>query len=236
MGLFGSSSRKKNPWDMSGAWSQFDPSTQDTSQFPQEAPPTAPAEQERWINGGKFRGRDAIGLALGAIGDAFAQRSGGQAVVAPMLLKGFSDQREAKQAAQAAMAKHEQDRADFLWEQQHKAPAPNDTERDLELIRQRYGQAAADQWMQNRIDPIVNIPLPGGATYMGPRSQMPGALGGGQQSAPSAMPTVTDEQSYNALPPGASYRDPSGHIRTKGGGAGNGAGGFHIPSGSPLWP
>lgn len=52
--------------------------------------------------------------------------------------------------------------------------------------------------------------------------------GGAQFGQPVGnLPQVTDEASYNAVPPGAQYRDPDGNIRTKaGGGVGNGTSGF----------
>lgn len=109
-------------------------------------------------------------------------------------------------------------------------PPNNDTVNDYNFIMQNYGKAQADQFMQNRYDPIVSIPLPGGQTYMGPRSRMPGAPQAG------GLPTVNDEVSYNALPAGTQYRDPNGNVRTKGGGAGSGASNFHVPSGNPLTP
>lgn len=40
------------------------------------------------------------------------------------------------------------------------------------------------------------------------------------------LPQVSDEAGYNALPPGAMYRDPSGNIRKKGGPSLGGSGGF----------
>lgn len=42
-----------------------------------------------------------------------------------------------------------------------------------------------------------------------------------------SIPQVTDEASYNAVPPGAQYRTPDGHIRVKGGQSPQGSGGFH---------
>lgn len=48
-------------------------------------------------------------------------------------------------------------------------------------------------------------------------------VGGGN----AALPSVSNEAEYNALPPGATYRDPSGRLRRKGGQSGAGpAGGF----------
>ena len=58
--------------------------------------------------------------------------------------------------------------------------------------------------------------------------RVPNAVRSGQGSAvpQSGIPSVADVPSYNALPPGAKYMDPSGHLRTKGGGASKGTGGF----------
>jgi hypothetical protein len=54
--------------------------------------------------------------------------------------------------------------------------------------------------------------------------------GGHQAGAPvsgDGAPMVSDEASYNAIPPGAQYRTPDGHVRVKQGGpAGNQPGGF----------
>jgi hypothetical protein len=53
--------------------------------------------------------------------------------------------------------------------------------------------------------------------------------GGQQAGAPVGgnMPHVSDEASYNAVPPGAQYIGPDGHVRVKQGGAGgNVSGGF----------
>jgi hypothetical protein len=44
--------------------------------------------------------------------------------------------------------------------------------------------------------------------------------GGGQ---PSNVPQVHDQSSYDAVPPGGQYMDPSGQVRTKGGQAGAGS-------------
>ena len=40
------------------------------------------------------------------------------------------------------------------------------------------------------------------------------------------LPVVTDQASYEAIPPGQQYRDPQGNLRTKGGTSGNAGGGF----------
>jgi hypothetical protein len=48
------------------------------------------------------------------------------------------------------------------------------------------------------------------------------AVGGGNQ------PTVTDQKSYDAVPPGGHYLDPNGHMRVKGGQSAAPAGGFSM--------
>lgn len=50
-----------------------------------------------------------------------------------------------------------------------------------------------------------------------------------QQFAPGAqqsIPQISGEADYNALPPGAQYRDPHGNLRTKGGAGSNASDGF----------
>jgi hypothetical protein len=61
----------------------------------------------------------------------------------------------------------------------------------------------------------VNIPY--GATVSG---------GGGGEPSSSGLPRVTDTQGYNALPPGATYLDPNGIVRKKGGQSASPTGGF----------
>lgn len=85
----------------SGPGGPFDPNRPPQAQ-------QAPAVQQRWMDGGKFGVKDGIGLALGAIGDAFAMRNGGQAQTTPMLIRNF----QARHEAQAAQAEYERRRAD----------------------------------------------------------------------------------------------------------------------------
>jgi hypothetical protein len=71
-----------------------------------------------------------------------------------------------------------------------------------------------------RIDPATGQAIP--LILPNDGSHAPGA--------PANMPRVTDQASYDAIPPGGQYMDPQGNIRTKGGQSGAGsAGGF--PSG-----
>lgn len=59
--------------------------------------------------------------------------------------------------------------------------------------RPDYERAAARDRITALNDPFASIPLPGGQTYLGPRSGIGGALGGGQPSAPpSTLPKDFD--------------------------------------------
>lgn len=218
MGLFGSSRRK--PWDLGGAWNQFDPSSPDystppyvpgQSQFPKEAPPTAPPERQSWAEGGKATGRDALALALSAVGDTLAQRGGGQAWALPMMVKGRAE-------SLASQAKRQQDRADYIWEQEHKAPTTNDTERDYEFWKQHMTPEQFTAFVQNKADPPQYRQGADGQFYrVSPQPGVP---------APTTpAPWHTNPEDWQMVPDGP------------GGGAGNGAGNFR-PSGNPLdpWP
>lgn len=114
-------------------------------------------------------------------------------------------------AQQQAQMQREQEYADWVRKEQYKAanpgPVNNDTVADYEFYKQQLGPEAARRYLENQTDPIVNIPLPGGQVYMGPRSKAPGS---------SQLPTA-----------------PVGRLTPlAGGGAGNGASNF--PSGNPL--
>lgn len=48
-------------------------------------------------------------------------------------------------------------------------------QRESEYIASTDGEAAAAQLRRGAYDPVVNVPLPGGRVYVGPRSRLPGA-------------------------------------------------------------
>jgi hypothetical protein len=52
---------------------------------------------------------------------------------------------------------------------------------------------------------------------LGPNDTYDPGTGGASAGAPAAMPHVTDQATYDAVPPGAQYTTPDGKIRTKGG-------------------
>lgn len=203
--------------------------------FPTQQQP-APPQNKRWLEGGKFTAKDGIGLVLGALGDAFS----GRPTTANMIWDTTNQRRKVEMEQQQYQRKREDDFADwqkqFDYERANPKPVNNDTQRDFEFIRGTLGEEAANQYLRNLGDPMVTVPLPNGQVYSGPRSGMGSALGGGQAQQGGNLPTVSDQRSYDLIPAGSQYRDPSGQIRTKGGGASNGTGSFSIPSGNPLTP
>lgn len=81
--------------------------------FPQQAPQTP----SRWLDGGKFTGKDALGLALGAIGDAFTRSDNTQNMVAGA----FEQQRRQKLIAQQAQLRRQQEWEDWVAKEQYKS-------------------------------------------------------------------------------------------------------------------
>lgn len=198
---------------------------QDQPVQPQQTKPGA------WSKGGR------AWQILGIIGDALQQAGGGKGTFMPA----FLDMQEQTRKERETQQKLERQMQDFmgagLTQQQARLvatgganygdfqPKNNDTINDYDFISKTLGKEAADTYLRNLGDPMVNIPLQNGQFYSGPRSQMGVALGTGT-GAPSGLPTVSDEAGYNALQPGQQYRDPNGNVRTKGGAASNGGGNF----------
>lgn len=83
--------------------------------MPQMAAPEE-EEKKRWLDGGKFQAKDALGMALGAIGDAFSRRPN----TANMILGSFQQQREAQQAEQ----NRQRDWEDFTKQYDYKRNNP----------------------------------------------------------------------------------------------------------------
>jgi hypothetical protein len=91
---------------------------------------------------------------------------------------------------------------------------------------EEYQRARQDpnygKFLEERRGPIVTHNDDGTITLI-PRNMLPGA----PPQEGGNIPSVTDEASYNAIPPGTQYRTPDGHVRVKQGGpAGNQPGGF----------
>ena len=124
---------------------------------------------------------------LGVLADALAGAAGQPGPYAAQMQR----KREMEFAAQQGQQERLNKRDDWQWQEQwkldHPSPVNNDTVNDYQFILQQSGKDAADQYLQGRYDPVVNIPLGDGRTYIGPRSGAPaavngmgGGMGGGQ--------------------------------------------------------
>jgi len=64
------------------------------------------------------------------------------------------------------------------------------------------GRSMLRRSVEGRIDPIVSVPLPGGATYVGPRSGLPGSVGATTREGPPAtLPPDYDFGQGGPTPP-----------------------------------
>lgn len=141
---------------------------------------SAPSEQPS-----KFGARDIVGI----IGDALSAAGGGQGVYTQMKLQDRQRQRMLEQT----QIERQNGMVDWLakqqWERANPKPINNDTANDFDYIKGVLGEDAARQWLKNKTDPVVSIPVPGG-TYLGPRSGMGATVekGGGQASVGNAAP------------------------------------------------
>lgn len=98
-------------------------------------------------------------------------------------------------------------------------PDPTALQQDAEYLN-RVKPGLGDTYLTNRANPIQGVPITNDDGSKGVQFIRPGATGSGD------LPTVSDQSSYDAVPDGGRYITPDGHIRTKGGGAGNGTAGF----------
>lgn len=134
----------------------------------------------------KFGFRDVIGILGEALGGALGHGPGAYT-------QGKIQARELQQKALLDQQGRNADWQDWVRKEQYKAanpgPVNNDTANDYNFYYQTLGKDAADAWARGQTDPVVSIPLPGGQTYIGPRSGLGAATkGGGQASVGSAAP------------------------------------------------
>ncbi len=171
------------------------------SQRAETAPPSVsmqPPKPEREAGTG-------IGAAIiGAIGDALLQRNGGQPLYAMQMMQRRQQAMQAQQQQAQRQADLEDWQRKFDYERANPKPANNDTISDYNFIAQQIGPEAANQYLRNMGDPMVNIPLANGSFYSGPRSGMGSALGG----APRATNPASDWD--NAKPYGGASTQPAG--------------------------
>jgi hypothetical protein len=184
-----------------------------------------------------FFGRGGAGRAIaGSIGDFLLQLNRMQPIYGPITERRREEQSAFERGEQQWQAHHKQDVADQMALLDYKRLHPDDE------LSQRLDQAGITDPVQRRQyytkalekstqdDPFVTLTLPGDRIYSGPRSGIAAALTGSVPSAASPMsgnvPTVSDAAGYNALPPGARFKGPDGHIRIKGGQTQPASGGF----------
>lgn len=158
------------------------------------APATAPTGASPKQQGGGFFRQGGMGRTLaGIIGDTLLQQSGMARVYAPMQ----QAQQQAKQAEAQWTRRREADRADQQWEWANR-PAPQRAPNDFESALEGSGVVrGSPQWaeaMRRRAenilnpDPQVTMTLPNGQMYVGPRSGLATAMGGGATPATPTAP------------------------------------------------
>jgi len=174
--------------------------------------------------GGLFGSGVRLADVAGLIGDTLLSASGQAPIYTPNVLQQRQQDTALKRQALQQQQELAQQMALYDYKRANPMPINNDTANDYAFRVSHLGQAAADEWLKSQGDPVVTVPLGPNRVYSGPRSGLGAALSGGGQA--SGVPKVMDQASYDAVPPGAQYMSPDGHIRTKGGSSGNAGGGF----------
>jgi hypothetical protein len=161
---------------------------------------------------------------IGVIGDTLATLGGGQGVYAPAMIAQKQQDAEIRARLQAALEQRKAAREDKQWEWENKPQEDKDQltrymraagiDPMSDQGRKMYAQAA-----MNSANPLQGVPYTDEQGNSGLKFIRPGDMGQG-----GAAPTSKED--YDKLPAGAQYRAPDGSIRTKGGGVGNGTGGF----------
>lgn len=93
--------------------------------------------------------------------------------------------------------------AKLEYERQFPKPVNNDTAADYAFYEQMLGPGSGNTFLQNKLDPIVTIPLPGGQTYVGPRSGISSAQGGGGPTSGTPGASMPPQSPGNAMPNGS---------------------------------
>jgi hypothetical protein len=196
------------------------------------APPSAPGSptegeppETGLFNTGKPHGKDWAGLALGAIGDAFATANGGQAFVTPLAMQSIVGARGARDAAKrkkgvvdALIAKGiPESEASVLagdnaqvskilgGQYEYHKPDVNPKERDLAWYK---NLSPEDKTLYDQMDPVI------ASTWQGPVPVPRNSLGGGQGKPAIgtvvANPFGDDPASgSNAVPSGSPLSQPA---------------------------
>lgn len=129
----------------------------DFEQMPSpQMPQTNQPEKQDWMSGGKMTGRDAAGLALLAIGDAFGRK--GSNNLGNMLQNRMAIQQQERMAQQQREQGWQDWQRKFDYTQANKpaeTPTPTTMQRDYEYIRATQGEEAAKTYIGNKINPPV---------------------------------------------------------------------------------
>ena len=127
---------------------------------------------------------------LGVLADTLAGAAGQPGPYAAQMQR----KRDMEYAAQQQEQQREAGFTDWQrkqeWERDNPAPINNDTVNDYQFILQTAGPQAAQKFLEGRYDPIVNVQLPGGSIYSGPRSGLESALGNAQGGGQSPLKPV----------------------------------------------
>jgi hypothetical protein len=161
------------------------------------------------------QGRHGLMHTVGRIGDALALLGGRDPVYSTMTAQ--DDARLAEQETQAALeayAANPNDQGSFatlLMRNPDLAlkiragltgeAANNDTVNDYRFIEERLGADAANQYLRNLGDPMVNMTLPGDRIYSGPRSGLGQALQGQAPARPVGRLTPIDGGAQTSAAP-----------------------------------
>lgn len=135
---------------------------------------------------------------------------------------GSAPTNEVLSTARQATAKGSFDKA-YTYMTGQQAPATTEdimkSLQDMALSMGTQADKFHDGYMRNRMKPplglahdrVANINAERGMSFAEATGQnQPGSSGGGQQ-----IPTISDDKSFNALPSGSQFKDPSGQVHRK---------------------
>lgn len=185
---------------------QANPSFNHQQQFGQ--PGGVPVVEGLQAKGPGFFGKGGMGSKLGVgilggIADGVARWGGAQ----PGYANGIQQQREEERFRQ----KLEAERQMRLATMQSRAEQPTNAGRMALEAGLQQGTPQYQEFVRRYAfkPTILQIPnAQGGTDYTEYDQSGMGGMG-------DSVPTVSDETSYNAIPQGAQYRDPSGNLRIK---------------------
>ena len=150
---------------------------------------------------------------MGILADALAGAAGTAPQYAPMLQK----QKQRQMDLADYNRRRQDDLAQWQAEQQWKIdhPEPTGFQRDLTAAGIDPNSPQGIKLYTQKVTNAAN-PLQGVMTYDERGGQSLQFVRPGGDSAPS-VPSISSPEEYNALPPGAHYAAPDGHVRVKGG-------------------